>query len=255
MKIALVGTAHTASQAPFDDPAWEIWGCSPNQQLARWDRWFEQHDETTLRSPGNAPYFQWLSQQTSRIYMQNLYPEIPVGVLYPMASVTERFGTWFLTSTIAYMMALALMEWPEEIALYGIEMAAKGEYASQKPGCRFFIQTARLVGIKVWAPPGCEIMEEGFLYGYPDVRTKLKDKAAIRRKELAERIATLNSTHTQLLTEQLLLRGRLEINIPEDDVRARLAQVIATDNELERECLTLNGALEDQDHILDNWCV
>jgi hypothetical protein len=254
VKIALAGTAHTSSQAPFADPAWEIWGCSPNQQLERWDRWFELHDPELLREPSHALYLKWLGEQTKPIYIQKPMPEIPNGVVYPAQKVAERFGTWFLTSTVAFMLALALMEFPDEIALYGIEMAAKGEYASQKPGCRFFIQTARLIGIKVWAPKGCEIMEDGFLYGYPDARLMLREKALIRRKELLERIATLNSTHTQLLTEQLLLRGRLEITIPDEDVRARLAQVIATDNQLEREALTLNGALEDQDHILDNWC-
>ena len=46
LKICILGTAPTSSgDAPFNDPEWEIWGCSCGpMETPRVTRWFEVHD-------------------------------------------------------------------------------------------------------------------------------------------------------------------------------------------------------------------
>jgi len=46
LKIALVGSAPSSVLlAPYGDPSWEIWGCSPGvyYQAPRTEAWFELH--------------------------------------------------------------------------------------------------------------------------------------------------------------------------------------------------------------------
>src|SRR5713226_4715918 len=46
LKIAMIGTAPSSRMlAPFNDPSWKIWACSPGNMnaLPRVDTWFELH--------------------------------------------------------------------------------------------------------------------------------------------------------------------------------------------------------------------
>src|SRR5262245_29911805 len=76
LKIAIVGTAPSSrGLAPFNDPSWQIWVCSPGNMNAvpRVDAWFEIHSNLLwpeCRSYGE-PYVNWLRQQTFPIYMQD----------------------------------------------------------------------------------------------------------------------------------------------------------------------------------------
>ena len=47
------------------------------------------------------------------------------------------------------MMALAIFEGVSELGVWGVDMAAEGEYAEQKAGCKYFEYLARERGIKV----------------------------------------------------------------------------------------------------------
>lgn len=69
-----------------------------------------------------------------------------------------------MTSSIAYMQALAIAEGFEEIAIVGVDMAADSEYAAQKPCCEYLIGLAKGRGIKNWLPETCGLLD-GPLYG------------------------------------------------------------------------------------------
>src|SRR5580698_10373126 len=46
LKVAMIGTAPSSRMlAPFNDPSWKIWACSPGNMntLPRVDVWFELH--------------------------------------------------------------------------------------------------------------------------------------------------------------------------------------------------------------------
>ena len=139
LKVALIGTAPSSRMlAPFSDPSWTIWACSPGNQgqLPRVDAWFEIHG-TNLLWPQNEhygkPYIEWLKQQKFPIYMQD-QTLVPNAVTYPMKEMVKEFGPYFFTSSFAWMMARAMKQEAKEIALYGIDMASRDEYILQRPG-------------------------------------------------------------------------------------------------------------------------
>lgn len=224
LKIAVIGTAPSSRLlAPFNDPSWTIWGCSPGNMntLPRFDAWFEIHGN--LLWPANKhygePYIEWLKKLSCPVYMQEdrMYG-VPNAVAYPMKAMVKEFGGDFFTSSFSWMMALAISMGAKEIGLYGVDMASRDEYILQRPGFYFFRHMARVKGVKVTAPNESDIMQSPGLYGFSDVQPFARKLHA--RKE---------------------------------EVRGRLSQMEQERARLEQNILYLKGADEDIDYILSIW--
>jgi hypothetical protein len=110
-----------------------------------------------------------MQKLTVPLYMNFPEPEFPTAVKFPLRAVANRYGKlWFgkrqpyLTSTIAYMAALALLEHDrarskkkqvDEILLAGIELSQGTEYYDQRPCFEYYLGIAVGRGIKVTLPP------------------------------------------------------------------------------------------------------
>lgn len=255
MKIGILGTAHTFHQAPFSDASWELWACNLGEP-PRWDRWFQLHNDETI--DGNPGHRDWLAAQTKPVYLQRADHSIPAGIRYPIPEMAAKYGTWFFTSSIAFMLAMALDEFEaksdeaHEVGLWGVEMADASEYFHQKAGCRFFLQLARMRGIKLVLPPECELLVPGKIYGF-DTPSWLETKVAARHGELSARMQQVDGHRTRLMLEKASLMGARDIVLSPEQMTARLAQVDVELGTIEREALVLDGALQDQAHIRANW--
>ena len=213
LKVALIGTAPSSRMlAPFGDPTWKIWGCSPGNmgQLPRVDEWFEIHGN--LLWPENKhygePYVNWLRQQTFPINMQN-QSLVPNAIPLPKKELVKEFGPYFFTSSFAWMMGLAMMRGAKEIALYGIDMASRDEYILQRPGAYYFFMEAKRRGIKMTAPYESDIMQPPSLYGFSEV-TQYGRKLLARKVELDQRVAQLKQQRDGASTQVTYLEGALE---------------------------------------------
>jgi hypothetical protein len=178
--IAVCGSnPHTKRDAPFADAGFRIYACSPDNSpyglnpqncsvLPRVDAWFEIHDPVFDRSRPYA-YLDWLRTQP-RVYMRdrvamglrdaNGTPIFPTAVLYPWEPLKKRFGPFTWTSSIAFMMAMAIIDIERarakdltvekpEIGLYGILQLGKAEYEKQRQGTQNMIWEATKARIKV----------------------------------------------------------------------------------------------------------
>lgn len=130
-------------------------------------------------SYGRTPHhIAFLGRCEVPVYVQNRDERIPTSVRYPFEAVTEMLGLpdvngnkrLYLTSSVAWMLALALYEHKQgktidEIRLAGIEMAIGTEYARQKPCVEWWLGYAMGMGIKVLvAPTGSSILSDA-IYG------------------------------------------------------------------------------------------
>lgn len=213
LKIAMVGTAPSSRLlAPFSDPDWTIWVCSPGNMNAvpRADAWFEVH--SNLLWPEcisyGKPYVEWLQAQTFPVYMQN-QQLVPRATTLPIQELVNEFGKYFFTSSFAYMIAMAIKAGAAEIALFGIDMASKDEYILQRPGGHFFMQEAAKRGIKVSIPFESDLAQAPELYGYAD-STPFGRKVHVRKKELEDRIAGMKADQAKLVHSITYLEGALE---------------------------------------------
>lgn len=193
MKIAVLGShPETKMKAPFDDPEWKIWACSPHnfekERLPRVDEWFESHIpagdkericslEQYVRSvaptgepgrivptkdkgpvvvlpPTRSPaYLAFVNELSGQIPVwMRDRTNHPKALQYPEAELKREFSPFHFTSSIAFIMAKAIAAKPEAIGLWGILQASENEWAYQRPGTQYFIWEAHKRGIQVVLP-------------------------------------------------------------------------------------------------------
>ncbi len=210
-KIAVLGSAVSSVRlAPFDDPTWEIWACSPaNKSLPRCDVWFELHNPEVKLREGLTEWMDWLKLQPI-VYMQQAYPGYLGARELPLQELIKRWGPFWWTSQLAYMLALAIEQKPAVIGIYGVDMAANSEYNQQRLACQYFIQyIVRETDIELVVPPESDIMEAAPLYGFCESSRQFR-KYMARKSELTSRIANCEAEVNQKSAEKAHLMGALD---------------------------------------------
>ncbi len=207
-KICIIGGAPSSRLlAPFQDKDVKIWVTSPSNSdvfakagyLKRIDRWFEVHavDAWAADEPG---WLEWLNKQSFEIYMDRENEWVPRAKGIPWQSLVEKFGRFFFTSAVAWMLAMAIDELMPHAAearetggpkpvlyVYGIDMSAGGEYEYQRPGCHYFFQVAEAAGIELSIPFESDIHRPPPLYGI-SWSLPMHRKMEERQKEIDERL-------------------------------------------------------------------
>jgi hypothetical protein len=234
MKIALLGSAPSSLHlAPFGDPSWKIWGCSPGVYYAtpRADAWFELHrwEPPVIGQPAkqkqwfSPEYVAWMAMRdpaTCPVWMHDSVPQIPASRPLPVKDLLAKYGTFFFTSSLAWMIACAIEDILEDrkttgeagaIGLYGVDMAATEEWAEQRPGCQHFLLLAADLGIQVIVPPESDLLRPMPLYGISE-SDHWMIKLTVRRDELKSRLAHAQAMKQQFAYEEHFLMGALDDN-------------------------------------------
>ena len=160
-RMAIVGTGPSWQLTPWNDPGMELWSLNDAFRLPgfqRADRWFDLHPfdhfwfapkDAKQISAKDLPvgcyvrpqgYLEWLQQLQIPLYLQNDPPAGfgPQAQRFPKAQIEEAFGQ-YMTSTPAWMLALAVLEGFKEIHIYGIHLATESEYMEQRPNFEYLI--------------------------------------------------------------------------------------------------------------------
>lgn len=269
-RIALVGTASSGVAAPYDNLEWEIWGVSARADyVTRANRWFELH-----RLDGEPADWAKSWRDTMRGFTNDipevlmLYPEpdlAPNVVRYPQDRITERFGSYFMTSSFAWMTALAIDEMApagqmaepgSEIGIFGVEMEYGTEYREQRAGFRHFIALAQQLGIKVG-----RLVNGGLIYEptpYPLWQDDpLLQKITLRKEQTRERLSDLEAARVSnrtMMTENAAVIRLLENPDSAPDIeklRKQQEQLRQSDAELAERIAACNAVVDEQQFFLD----
>jgi len=173
----------------------------PPEKMGSWDR--------PAYAQLNRHHLDWLRAQPAGkpIYMQAPFCDglIPAAVPYPLERMVEQFGRYF-TSSIGYMLALAIADGYTWIGLYGIDLASDIEYQQQRANAEYLIGWARGLGRTVVLATGSAICQAGHLYGYePPIAAVGGMGAAVRNH-----IASLKKKHEETLATLNTLDGALQ---------------------------------------------
>ena len=177
-KIAIVGRCwSTRSDAPWESSEWEIWSLAWDP-VPKTDRMFETHKNFRMylgtQEEGDF-HVGGLRMAKVPVYMLDRHEDIPMSVRFPMDEITALIGktnkgTPYLESSIAYMLALAILELKpgDRIGIWGVDLHCDSEYAFQRPNLEYLIGLARGRGIKVYVPPQSALLthETGVPYGF-----------------------------------------------------------------------------------------
>ena len=271
-KIALIGTGTSGKDGPFDDESYEIWGVASRfPYVTRADRWFELH-----RLDGEPQGFQdnWrraIKTFASDVELFMLYPEADLGSkvrAYPYQHIVDRFGTYFMTSSFAWMLAMAIDELsPEdgspikgEIGVWGVDMEYGTEYRQQRAGFRHFVDLARVLGIAVsrFADSGLSFEPVPYPLWQDD---PLLNKLEKRKNDNLEKVnqfeTSLRHTRTMIAQNQAVI-GELS-NLPKDNHVARritelkdeLEKLLKTSSELSHDIVHFSAIKTEQDWLED----
>lgn len=272
-RIALVGTAGSATHAPYDDESWEIWGVSARgDYVTRANRWFELH-----RLSGEPKDWADLWRATIKTFSHDVellmfYPENDLGprvTVYPSERITARFGTYFMTSTFAWMMALAIDEMcPQdgqwelgEIGIWGIEMEYATEYRQQRSGLRHFIDLARVLGITVtrlasgglaYEPVPYPMWQDDPLLNKLDLRNQ-QTRKRLMEFENSLRITRGMISQNQAIMQELDRLGQKGYRKSERlaSLKRETAALMETSAQLSRDITEAEGANEEQRWLRD----
>lgn len=205
MKVAIVGGAPSSEGlAPFDDESWEVWVHGNQMDRHKGRRFtgvFEIHEDLTRYGPD---YAGWLTQiALERGAWLMVSPAFPIQaehvLRFPFDEARKFFGRDMLTSTPAYMMALALIRGAEEIGIWGVDMAVDDpEYFEQQPVMCAWIGYAMGKGVRVTVAESSPLMRPTQIEGQ-ETRASL---GPFSHAQLLE-MAGLHAQHHDGLDRQL----------------------------------------------------
>ena len=262
-KVAIVGCSGTKNHVRrlYNDlDKFEIWGLNQlyivfPEIVPKATRWFQIHHEDRFLE-GDHNTFEWMKQKHPfPIYVREEYvDQFPSAVAFPEKEIIRKFGRYF-SSQIAWMMALAIHEKYEEIHLYGIHMVMDDEYHFQKEGIEYYIGLARGMGIKVFIPPGCELLKTAFLYGFEDPSPLLL-KVQHDIKEYQSKLKLNNGLRQKNRDEMSKIQGNLLIMSDEEErsiAQKMLRELAVKDLEIRDQINQVIGYLESLRYFKENW--
>lgn len=167
-KLAIVcGSPSTEMAAPWGDDSFDIWVLgNRSNRYPRFDLVFEIHDDLTEHGDVGR-YVDYLLGLNVPLVVGEGFPvkDGPVTV-FPFADARELFGSTYLTSSSAYMLALALLRGYDHVELYGVDMAVDDhEYFRQRPCMEAWIGFAKGRGVNVVLPAKSPVLKSDYIEG------------------------------------------------------------------------------------------
>lgn len=210
MKVVLLGTAPASMNlAPFGGD-WEIWSCSPGTYgVPKIDKFFELHRWEPGQPWFSEGYCDFLRNFPGDVMMSKQVDEVKNCKVLPHEELVAKYGPYFFTSSLAWMMAMAIEAGATKIALYGVDMAATTEYHDQRMGCQYFALLAKAQGIEVGVPPESDLLRPAPLYGVCE-NSHGWIKQTVRAREMAARLAEAETIKQQKNDEIHFLKGALD---------------------------------------------
>ncbi len=203
-RVAIVGTAPSWKQCPWDDPTLEIWSLNDAYTLGlpRIDRHYELHplDKLYFRPRDKQVVYaedvphghyvrpdghlEWLQHaaKTIPVFLQKDPPKgwPPNAQRLPIEQLEAEFGPYWASGP-AYEIAHAMLEGATEIQIWGIHLSTEQEYRDQRPNFEYLLGIARGRGIKVVMAEASPILKHGWKYGLEAKPTPHPAKQIIMR--------------------------------------------------------------------------
>jgi len=140
----------------------EVWGCNNVYKAREVDRLFIMHDIYMVQYLREKDLIIELNQKDFPIYTLGKYDILKNNVQYPIEEILKEFGTSYLINNASYMLALAIIQKPKNINLFGIDMSygTNNEYMYNEKACvEFWIGMAKGRDINFAISEGSTLMK------------------------------------------------------------------------------------------------
>lgn len=139
--IFILGRGQSLVRCPIKKPdKSEYWGCNSIYRARELDRLFIIRDPYIAQFDRDKDLIKNIDEKDFPVYTLGKYEEIKNNILYPVKEVIQEFKTAFLLNTASYMLALAIMQRPKNLMLFGVDMFfdTGTEYMRNEKGCLEF---------------------------------------------------------------------------------------------------------------------
>ena len=159
MKIAIVANGMlTRNEAPFGTD-WQMWGIGhPTYRLSWQDRYHRIYEP---HNPINPEYIEVFEDPDYLKFIKD--HKVVCHDKLPWEQIRNIASPDGFESTMAIMIALAILEMPDEIGVWGVDarIMKQQEYETQWPNILWLLGIAKGCGIKVTVPARSGLFTKG----------------------------------------------------------------------------------------------
>lgn len=172
--ITILGTGATLSRCPEKKiEGGEYWGCNNTYKKVKveLDKLFIIHDLYLTQYNKEKNLIKEINEKSFPVYTLGKYDKLKNNVRYPMEKILKEFKMGYFLNNISYMLALAIIEKPKCIGMFGVDMNFQTniEYMRNEKSCiEFWLGVATGRGIEIHIPQQSTIMKRqgrGAFYG------------------------------------------------------------------------------------------
>ncbi len=213
--VVILGTASSITATPWDMEDTDYWCCQPvltydHHKGHRIDAIFEMHpmEKWQMFRDGINEY---MKDHDVPVFMLHRVAQINNSVSYPIREVQEMADhpklRKYFTSTISYMIALAIWMGYSAIELYGVHMSSdEEEYSLQRSCCEAWLNFGLGRGIQYFIPDQSDVMFSNYMYGYEEEKGIFLNIMS-RREALSNGVTQLDDKIKQLTKERDMQQG------------------------------------------------
>lgn len=136
--IFILGRGQSLGYCPVKKPdKSEFWGCNNVYKAREVDRLFIMHDVYVTQYNRGTKIIEEANQKGFPVYTLGKYEELKNNIPYPIQEVIKEFKIAYFLTNISYMLALAIMQRPKNLLLFGVDMdfGTAKEYMQNEKGC------------------------------------------------------------------------------------------------------------------------
>ncbi|MHA1305178.1 MAG: hypothetical protein ACTSQE_15930 [Candidatus Heimdallarchaeaceae archaeon] len=186
-EVIIQGRGKDWDKCTYDKETWIIakmlmYPDPPKRVDMAW--WMDDLDHSTSIQRGLFTKEEFVKQinKTRATFMScRKYPEIPLSQEFPLKAAMWKFRIPYLSNTICYMIAYALLMGYKRIDLWGTSFNAKAEYIIERAAVEYWLGLAVGMGVEVNIKTPSMLLkhQDGYIYGYNESIKQLKEKGVI----------------------------------------------------------------------------
>lgn len=170
--IFILGRGQSLGLCPVKKPEKsEYWGCNNIYKAREVDRLFIMHDVYVTQYNRKTKIIEEANQKGFPVYTLGKYNDLKNDIQYPIEEVIKEFKIAYFLTNISYMLALAIVQRPKNLFLYGVDMnfgTAKEYMQNEKGNIEYWLGMATGRGIQFHLSKGSTLMRRkgrGNYYG------------------------------------------------------------------------------------------
>ena len=185
--IFILGRGQSLGFCPVKKPdKTEYWGCNNVYKAREVDRLFIMHDVYVTQYNRKTKIIEEANEKGFPVYTLGKYADLKNNVQYSMEEVIKEFGIAYFMTNISYMLALAIMQKPKNLFLFGVDMdwGTSSEYMQNEKGnLEYWLGVAIGRRIQFYLSRGSTLMRRKGRGNYYGMVAKTDDPNNILRLE------------------------------------------------------------------------